>query len=118
MEKPSFAGVSVFDVPFTLDKIYSYEIPEDLKGLVHRGDIVTVPFGNGSRKRYAVVRELSDCCEYSAPLKSILSVQNPLFRLNDELLGLCGFLGLCHFYAISSFGFIGFHQSILQNYNR
>ncbi len=92
MEKPSFAGVSVFDVPFTLDKIYSYEIPEDLKGLVHRGDIVTVPFGNGSRKRYAVVRELSDCCEYSAPLKSILSVQNPLFRLNDELLGLCGFL--------------------------
>ena len=26
MEKPSFAGVSVFDVPFTLDKIYSYEI--------------------------------------------------------------------------------------------
>lgn len=91
LAEPCFAGVSVFDVPPSLDKLYSYEIPPAMRGDIAVGDVVCVPFGRASQKRYAVVRETYAECVYS-PVKPIISALGPLFRLSAELIGLCEFL--------------------------
>jgi len=86
----SVARVRILELPHAADKCYDYQIPPELSGRVTRGSLVMVNFG-GTAKRTALVVGLSETSKYES-LKPILSVSDPRFFLNDELLELCDFL--------------------------
>ena len=86
-----FASVYVFDVLYSLDKIYEYYVPEELEDSVDVGSYVCVPFGNGNRKRQAVVFSVSSDCEYENP-KPIHSVISENDRVSEEFLRLAEYM--------------------------
>ena len=53
-----YAGVYLLDAPFSLDREYDYLIPEGIN--VTPGDFVGLPFGNGNRRRIALVTSVKD----------------------------------------------------------
>ena len=84
------AGLYVIGVPYRIDKIYDYYIPEHLTDALSPGSIVTVPFGVSNKKRYAVVYELSRS-EDTEKLKPVLSVERD-YVLDKSSLGLCDYM--------------------------
>ena len=82
-----YAKVAVESAVFTFDKTFDYAIPAELEPLVKKGSRVTVPFGNGNKKRIGVVFELSDSTD-SKRTKKIIAVLDKEPLLNDEMLSL------------------------------
>ncbi len=82
-----YAKVAVESAVFTFDKAFDYAIPAELEPLVKKGSRVTVPFGNGNKKRIGVVFELSDSTD-SKRTKKITEVLDKEPLLNDEMLSL------------------------------
>ncbi len=87
----TYAHVYVFDVPYAIDKLYDYRVPEALRGELRIGDVVTVPFGGGERRSHAVVASMSDTASYDAP-KPILSILDRRYQLPTELFSVALFL--------------------------
>ena len=85
------AGVCVLDNPFPIDGIYDYRIPEELAADVKPGAFVTVPFGMSNQRRLALVVEVRDHSAYR-DLKAIVAVCPEQMSLDEEMLGLCGFM--------------------------
>ena len=81
------AGVVIDGAIYSVDKVYTYLISEDLKGAVLPGKRVTVPFGRGNRKKQGLVVEFTER-EDTAGLKSIESVIDEKPLLTEELLGI------------------------------
>lgn len=83
------AAVAVSSTNFGFDKRYKYIIPVEMEGKVSVGARVLVPFGNGNRKRVAVVIRIDDSesedLSKFKPIKAIIDSE-PL--LNDEMLDL------------------------------
>lgn len=73
-------------VDLSLDKAFDYLIPDDLKGRVHVGVQVHVPFGRGKRRGY-VLNIVSES-EYDKPLKSIISIAEHHTRIPEKLVEL------------------------------
>ncbi|MCK4982834.1 MAG: primosomal protein N', partial [Victivallaceae bacterium] len=73
-------------VDLSLDKAFDYLIPEELKGQVHVGVQVHVPFGRGKRRGYVlnIVAET----EYDKPLKEITSIAERHTRIPEKLVEL------------------------------
>ena len=82
-----YAKVAVESAAFTFDKAFDYAIPAELEPLVKKGSRVTVPFGNGNKKRIGVVFELSDSTD-SKRTKKIIEVLDKEPLLNGEMLSL------------------------------
>ncbi|MBP3696599.1 MAG: primosomal protein N' [Clostridia bacterium] len=82
-----YAKVAVESAVFTFDKAFDYAIPAELEPLVQKGSRVTVPFGNGNKKRIGVVFELSDSTD-SKRTKKITEVLDKEPLLNGEMLSL------------------------------
>ena len=74
----------------SVDKSFTYLIPNDLKDIIKVGMKVIVPFVN--KKIYGFVINIKDICEDSYELKSIDSIVDPNFVLNDELMDLGKYL--------------------------
>lgn len=89
----NFAGVNLLDAPFSIDGIYDYRIPPELREDVRVGSFVTVPFGTANHRRTALVRELKERSDY-AETKAIMAVCPEHLSLSEEMLGLCGFMKL------------------------
>jgi primosomal protein N' (replication factor Y) len=89
----AFAGVCLLDNPYAIDGIYDYQIPPHLAEEVVTGAFVTVPFGVSNRRLIGLVVELRDCSKYKEH-KLIESVCPDTLALNEEMLGLCGFMKL------------------------
>ena len=87
----SFAGVYLLDAPYAIDRIYDYAIPRSLCDEVHRGSFVTVPFGNGNRKKLALVVELREHSDHKR-LKPISTVCADRISLSEDMLGLALFI--------------------------
>ena len=88
-----FAGVSLLDAPFSIDGVYDYRIPIELREDVRVGAFVTVPFGTANHRRLALVRELKEETPYERT-KAILSVCPEHLFLSEEMQGLCDFMKL------------------------
>ena len=88
---PSYAGVYLLDAPFAIDRVYDYVIPRSLCDVVHRGSFVTVPFGNGNRKRLALVADIKDTSPFPK-LKPILAVSTDRLSLSEHMMGLALFM--------------------------
>ena len=57
MEQANLARVAISGVPFAADKLFTYRLPETLCAQVLPGTRVSVPFGNGNRRREGFVFE-------------------------------------------------------------
>ncbi len=73
-------------IDLSLDKAFDYLIPEELKGQVHVGVQVHVPFGRGKRRGY-VLNIVADT-DYDKPLKAITSIAERHTRIPEKLLDL------------------------------
>ena len=86
-----YAGVYLLDAPFSLDREYDYFIPQELD--IEPGDFVGLPFGNGNRRRIALVTAIKDTTEVPADkIKPILAKCAESLHLDPEMLRIWRFL--------------------------
>ena len=74
----------------SIDKTFTYIIPHELKDIIKIGMKVIVPFNN--KKIYGFITNIKDKYEDNYELKSIDSIVDPYFVLNDELMKLGSYL--------------------------
>ena len=74
----------------SIDKCFTYIVPLELKDIVKVGMKVIVPFNN--KKIYGFIVNIKDNYEEAYELKSIDSIVDPYFVLNDELMELGKYL--------------------------
>ncbi len=87
----NFAGVIINRLALNIDRIFDYAIPENLKGKIEIGSLVSVPFGKGNKALDGFVISLSESSDFKGKIKEILSVEDEgLF--DDEMLSICNFL--------------------------
>lgn len=86
-----YAGVHLLDAPFSIDREYDYAIPDGIDVAV--GSFVGVPFGNGNRRRIALVTSLKDSTETPQDkIKPILAKCADGLSLEGEMLEIWRFL--------------------------
>lgn len=82
-----YAKVAVESATFTFDKAFDYAIPSELETAAKKGCRVTVPFGNGNKKRIGIIFDITDYTE-SKRVKKISEVLDEEPLLSDEMLEL------------------------------
>lgn len=75
-------GVAIEKASFAYDNIYTYLVPDALKDEITVGSRVIVPFGNGNKRRLAVVLEVG--ISEDTKLKSVYSALGKDISLSDE----------------------------------
>ncbi len=86
-----YAGVYLLDAPFSLDREYDYLIPAGLD--IEPGDFVGLPFGNGNRRRIALVTSVKDTTEVpEGKIKPVLAKCADGLHLDGEMLEIWRFL--------------------------
>ena len=88
----SFVQVHLLDVPFCIDRAYTYALPHEMEDAVRRGSFVTVPFGKGNRKQLALVTCIGAAPPESGVVKPVYAACSPRLGLDEEQLALCLFL--------------------------
>ncbi len=83
------AAVYILKMPSHFDRIFHYYIPNEFIPSVHKGSLVTVPFGGGNRHVSALVSEIlpSDSIDSLKPV-----IDYSAITLSEEELGLVFFL--------------------------
>ena len=76
--------IAVSGTVYGYDKLYSYKLPSDVNGDNIKGKRVLVPFGNGNRKRVALVVNTRE--GELSKLKPITSVIDETPLLSEEML--------------------------------
>ena len=79
-----FVKVYILDAPYAIDRPFDYLYPSALFGLIHRGSLVTVPFGMQNRLRRGVVTELSDTSE-NIKVKPVLQAKRQRTEVAAEM---------------------------------
>ncbi len=98
MKQPAYATVRILDVPYHVDKPYTYALPAEYREDAQPGVFVLVPFGNGNRHVMGLITALHPDAKAAGlgkkikELKPILKIVSTEFALNAELLDLCEFL--------------------------
>ncbi|MCM1991059.1 primosomal protein N' [Oceanirhabdus seepicola] len=69
-----YCGVIVNNESIALDKLFTYRIPENLRGFVEIGQHIKVPFGKGNKLKDAFVISMFDECENTEKLKEISDI--------------------------------------------
>lgn len=87
MTEQNIARIAVSGVPYAADRLYTYLIPEVLRGSVQPGVRVTVPFGRGNRRSEGFVMEISSG-EVQPSYKPITDVLDDAPLMSAELLKL------------------------------
>ncbi len=89
----AYAGIHLLDTPYSIDSVFDYYIPPELRDGISVGDFVTVPFGVSNRKRIGLVVSLKETPEDTKiDYKSVFGVCDKAMSLSEEALGLCLFL--------------------------
>lgn len=85
-----YVMVRILDVPYHADFEYTYLVPSYLREEICLGSAVVVPFGNGNRKKSAIVTaDDAECC---IDVKPVLSVLSGYFMLDKSSIELCEFM--------------------------
>ena len=95
-----YAGVHIIDIVRSVDKEYSYRIPEELSELIVPGCLVDVPFGNGNRTAAGIVTSYVDKPSYPN-IKPIRSVHPGYLTLTEPQLALAHHIKDKYFCTIS-----------------
>ena len=65
MDKNTLYANIIIDISHEkLDRTFQYRIPEELKGQIHPGTPVEIPFGRGNRSVNGYVVEVTDRAEF------------------------------------------------------
>ena len=91
MNDCTVAAVAVWDVIYSIDKLYHYYIPEDLENTAVAGTRVIIPFGVSNKQRNGIILSIMNDYEYKK-LKYIISVVHNQTILNDEFLKLSTYI--------------------------
>ena len=83
--------VYLLDTTLAFDRCYTYLVPNVLADEVTVGCLAVVPFGNGNRRKSAVVVSLTEV-EQAAELKSVISVLEYPLANAEEALPLAAFI--------------------------
>lgn len=86
-----YAKVAVESTNFSFDKEFDYIIPPDLEASVKKGCRVTVPFGQGNKKRIGFVFDVTDYSE-GKRLKKIIGLTDDYPLLSEEMIELARFI--------------------------
>src|ERR1035437_9975932 len=100
MKDCTVAAVAVWDVMYSIDKLYYYYIPKDLENIAIPGARVIIPFGVTNKQRNGIILSVSNDCELKK-LKYIISVVNNQTVLNDKFLKLAVFVKQQYFCTYS-----------------
>ena len=82
-----YAKVAVESTNFSFDKEFDYIIPPELESSVEKGCRVTVPFGNGNKKRIGFVFDITDHSDGNR-LKKIIGLTDDYPLLSEEMIDL------------------------------
>lgn len=91
MCKTTVAHIALDGAIGSYDKLYSYNVPDNLKNAAAEGCRVCVPFGKANRTRIGIIISL-ESSEVSLKLKDVISVVDSEPILNDEMLKICTFM--------------------------
>ncbi len=94
--KGNFAGVIINRLALSIDKIFDYRIPDDLKDKISVGSHVFVPFGRGERLVDGFVLYLKNETAFDGEVKEISSLISPeplfdaeMLRIADHIKNTC-----------------------------
>ena len=92
-----YAVVRILDIPYHVDKPFTYYLTPEQAGTAAVGCFVMVPFGVSNRRVMGVVTELQTSAELPADFpfdrcKPVSKIVSGEFVLNEELLGLCRYM--------------------------
>ena len=90
-DTPLYAQIAVENTLYAFDMLYSYEIPEGLRGKISEGQRVVVPFGRGNKKRIGLIFGVTER-KPEAKAKPVDGVVDEKPVISDELLKLCVWL--------------------------
>ena len=82
----NFAGVIINRLALSIDKIFDYQIPDDLKEKIKVGSHVLVPFGRGKKLIDGYVLSLKNETEFKGEVKEIVSLATPEPLFDEEML--------------------------------
>ncbi|MBR5187030.1 MAG: primosomal protein N' [Clostridia bacterium] len=84
-------GVRLLDLPYHLDREYSYYVPETLCFSPEIGDFAVVPFGGANKKHIALITSTGKTNDYGK-LKPLLAQINRSLSLTEEMMEMIRFL--------------------------
>ena len=92
-----YAVVRILDIPYHVDKPFTYYLTPELAGTASVGCFVLVPFGVSNRRVMGIVTELQSSSDLPADFpfdrcKPVAKIVSGEFVLNEELLGLCRYM--------------------------
>lgn len=115
------ALVAVSNLSFTVDKPFSYLIPQTLVSAILPGTRVVVPFGRSDRKKTGIVIKTEPVSQDDGKLKAIISAPDGEPILNAEMLELASWLKettFCTFYdAVKCMVPSGMNISVTEKYS-
>ncbi len=113
------ASVAVENTTYSFDKLFDYSVRKEFESEVEVGKRVVVPFGNGNRKRQAMVMEIKKGNDKN--LKSVISVPDKEPVITKEMVKLASFIKdrcFCTYYdAIKTMLPAGLNYSITTLYS-
>ncbi len=88
-----YAIVYLLDVPYHIDRSYTYYIPTELHDSISIGSFVSVPFGNGNRRIYALVVAIENQSDLkNEKIKPIADVLCCEYNIDTSLIELCYYI--------------------------
>ena len=84
-------GVRLLDLPFHLDREYSYYVPDTLCFTPAVGDFAVVPFGGANKKHIALITSVGKTNDYGK-LKPVLAQINRSLSLTEEMMEILRFI--------------------------
>lgn len=91
MSKQCFVKVCILTSASFEDKLFTYEVPDNMCDEIKRGSVITVPFGIRNRAEIAVVLEKCETCDIK-DAKSINGFFDRDLFISENLLSLCDFI--------------------------
>ncbi|URZ16144.1 primosomal protein N' [Clostridium felsineum] len=88
----NFAGIIINNEVTSLDRVFTYKIPEELKESIKIGQLVKVPFGNANKKLYGFIINLKEENEENIKLKNISSIESKEPVITDKDLRLISYM--------------------------
>lgn len=79
-----YAGIVINNESSEVDRIFTYEIPEDLMDLIKIGQRVKVPFGKGNKIVFGFIIELYETYESTYSIKKIQCICDNFTVLREE----------------------------------
>ena len=93
MDKSIIVKIAVYNIPYHIDKLYSYYVSEQDINNIELGKRVIIPFGNGNKKKQGVIFDiLKSNINIDNNLKYIIEIIDNKSFISIELLSIISFL--------------------------